>query len=108
MAITRCKHCGRKRDVGCMPTASCGVLAILGIVCGACFASTVVGVVLSQNPSWPRDAVRVGACVLGGIMGLFGIHYVPWTVEWLIAMCRPCPDCGKRRWSYPFTEGFGL
>ena len=36
------------------------------------------------------------------------VHYIPWTLEWLIAMAHKCPECGKRKWSYPFTEGFGL
>jgi hypothetical protein len=39
---------------------------------------------------------------------LLAVYFIPHTVEWLTAFLRRCPRCGSRRWSYPYTRGFGL
>lgn len=36
------------------------------------------------------------------------VMLVPQFIEWLVAMRTACPQCHKRRWSWPFTRGFGL
>ncbi len=50
----------------------------------------------------------IAAGIAAFIIGVLVVHYASRTLEWLIAMAHKCPECGKKKWSYPFTEGFGL
>lgn len=108
MALVECRICGFRGFVGCMPGATCGLLVIVGLIFGA-GASLGLAVRLGSSLSLllklPLIAV---ALIAGAVVGVFAVHFLPWTAEWLIAMCRRCPECGARKWSYPFTEGFGL
>jgi len=109
MAIVRCNTCGHKAVVGCMPTATCGVLVIAGLGVGAAIAGGFAApLLLREVAGWLRTPCLIGIFILGGIGGLFAMHYIPWTIEWLIAKCNRCPECGNRDWSFPYTEGFGL
>jgi hypothetical protein len=48
------------------------------------------------------------AAIIGAIAGGWLIQVVPWSLEYVLAYRHRCPQCGARRWSFPFTEGFGL
>jgi hypothetical protein len=108
MALVKCRDCDYETRVGCMPTATCGVLMLFGLSAGAGLAGILAARLLSTYSLWIRIPGAVVGFIIGGIAGVYGVHFVPWTVEWLMAMCRRCPECGKRKWSYPFTRGFGL
>ncbi len=90
-----------------MPIGTCGMLLIPGIV-----VAVPVGMltfdILKQYHILLGLAGGIVAGIAGFIIGTLVVHYIPWTLEWLIAMARRCPECGKKKWSYPFTEGFGL
>lgn len=91
-----------------MTTASCGLLVIFGLALGA---GSAFGLVQGLTADAERSARLVAALVAlvgGGFAGAMLIHYLPWSLEWLLAMSRRCPECGARNWSFPFTEGFGL
>ncbi len=91
-----------------MPTTSCGLLLIPGVSGGGGFLITIALAFLQPYSLWVKVPVAVVAGLLGAFVGVLTLHLVPWSFEWFLAMCHRCPDCGKRRWSFPFTEGFGL
>jgi hypothetical protein len=44
------------------------------------------------------------AAVIGGVL----LDLILQTIEWLVFAVRRCPRCRARRWSWGFTQGFGL
>jgi uncharacterized protein (DUF983 family) len=107
MAIVKCNNCGHKASVGFMPTTTCGMLLILPM--GAAVAGAIIATETAW-PSWGWLSLLVPAPVFAAIflVAACAVHYLPWTLEYLLVCWRKCPKCGKCRWSYPFTEGFGL
>jgi hypothetical protein len=104
MALIKCKKCGLKARVGFMPTASCGMVGLLGISAGlAC--CVIVFMYLLHDSSL---LLRVPLGIISFIVGFMAVEYIPLMAEWLIAFFHRCPQCGSRNWSFPFTEGFGL
>ena len=90
-----------------MPTTTCGMLLMPGF--GVAAASGIASFDYFQEVHVVgRMVIGLVAAVLGFILTLFAVHYIPWTFEWFIAMTRRCTGCKRRKWSYPFTEGFGL
>ena len=108
MALVKCKNCGHKGEVGCMPTATCGLLTVAGLAIGASLATGITSNLVKESATFVRILSWILGFIVCGVAGIFGIHYIPWTLEWVLAMCHQCPECGKRKWSFPFTEGFGL
>ena len=107
MAIVECKGCGTRRVVGFMPTTTCGLLLLPGF--GVAVASAAAGFDYFQEVHVAgRIFIGLLAAILGFILSVVAVHYIPWTLEWCIAMARRCAKCKRRRWSYPFTEGMGL
>ena len=90
-----------------MPTTSCGLLLVLPV--GAAGAAAVIATGRAW-PAWGWLSLLLPLPVFAAtfFVGAFAVHYVPWTLEYLLVCWRKCPECGARRWSYPFTEGFGL
>src|SRR5687768_13968233 len=99
MALTRCKRCGTEIAVGWMPTASCGMLLIPPLAW-----AIMLPFVLWDRIGWWSLTLPVPTFFVVAI----AIHFVPYTIEYALAFRRRCPNCGARRWSYPFTRGFGL
>ena len=107
MAVVKCNGCGIKRVVGFMPTTTCGLLLIPGF--GVAAASGFAGFDYFQEVHVVgRIFIALLAAMLGFLLCVIATHYIPWTLEWFIAMTHRCPGCRRRKWSYPFTEGFGL
>ena len=107
MALVQCKGCGIKRVVGFMPTTTCGLLLLPGF--GVAVASGLAGFdYFHEVHVAGRMIIGPIAAILGFLSWVAAVHYIPWTLEWCIAMTRRCPECKRRKWSYPFTEGFGL
>ena len=90
-----------------MPTSTCGMLSAPGFV-AAVFMSFHTFPIFKNYHDVFNIVAAVVAAVAVFITCIFAVHFIPWTLEWLIAMAHKCPECGKRKWSYPFTEGFGL
>jgi hypothetical protein len=57
-------------------------------------------------PWWWIIGVPVGAVV--GLGAVIAVRYALEAVEYLVFLPRKCPHCGKRRWSWGYTQGFGL
>jgi len=97
MALVRCKVCGVERAVGFMPPATCGLALI----------PASVGVLLSAVVGWPTlgfwAMLNVPVCVVV----LAVLHFVPWTIEYLLVARRGCPSCGEHGCHFPHTRGFG-
>jgi hypothetical protein len=99
MALIRCKACDAQFSVGLMPNSSCGILLIPAIL--AAFLSLPIG---WHFWSWASLLLPIPTFV--GTLIL--IHFIPWSIEYLLVCWRKCPKCSARKWSYPFTQGFGL
>lgn len=99
MALMKCRGCQSKFAVGFMPTATCGLLIIPAFV-----ITLMASFVIWRFVTWWALVLSIPAFFLA----LLGVHFIPWTCEYLFTFWRRCPRCGQRRWSYPFTEGFGL
>ena len=82
-----------------MPTTSCGLLLIPPLA-----IAMLMSLVGWQRLGWWSLILALPVFVLATL----AIHYVPLTLEYLWICWRKCPNCGRRKWSYPFTEGFGL
>lgn len=99
MALVRCKACGRQIQVGLMPTTTCGLLLLLPLS-----LALVTSILL-----WPRFGwLSLFLAVLVFLATRLLMDHVPRSLEYLWARRIRCPGCGQRKWSYPFTEGFGL
>lgn len=90
-----------------MPGTTCGMLVMFQI-------AIAIGLMLpfarklleGQSPWWWMLAVPL--LLLFSILGAYLLNLVLETIEWLLfCRCR-CENCGGRRWSWGFTEGFGL
>jgi hypothetical protein len=55
-----------------------------------------------------RMIIGLLAAIMGFLLWVVAVHYIPSSLEWCLAMTRRCPECKSRKWSFPFTEGFGL
>ena len=107
MALVKCKGCGTRRVVGFMPTTTCGLLLLPGFGVAVAFGFAGFGY-FQEVYVVGRIIIGLVAAILGFLLWVIAVHYIPWTLEWGIAMTRRCSECKRRSWSYPFTEGFGL
>jgi len=109
MALVKCKNCGFKTAVGFMPTTTCGILLAPAMVFGFFLSTFVLTGILKTYHLFYKILLGSILFITASFVGILACEYIPWTLEWLYAMIRhKCPDCGKRNWTYPFTEGFGL
>lgn len=108
MALVKCKNCNFKTAIGFMPTTTFGLFLIPGMVFGFFLSTTVLAGILKTYHLFYKILLGIVLFTAGSIAGLLAILYIPWTLEWLYVMRLKCPDCGHRKWTYPFTEGFGL
>ena len=108
MALIKCKKCDFRGTVGVMPNTSCGIIVIGGGVVGVMTGLGIVNPIIHELAQWIKIVVWIVVVPIMGFVGMILIHLIPWSVEWLLAMCHRCPECGSRKWSFPFTEGFGL
>jgi hypothetical protein len=99
MALVQCKECQEKYGIGFMPTASCSLLLYVP----ALIAVAVSWVLWDYTHWW---AVLWGICTFAATV--FGMNWIPLFIEYQMAKRNKCPKCGATKWSFPFTEGFGL
>ena len=122
----RCLECNYEEARGCLPTATCGLYAI-GLMGPA-------GAILALAADYVRSLVRSSSDATTGpgedsglgwwALLVFPVAILLWFVvlfivvlilnaileliEWLVFFRRRCPLCGRKRWSWGFTRGFGL
>lgn len=99
MALIRCRECAHEEATGCMPTTSCGLLVLPPLAATVYFAP-----VLWRTLGWLSLLVLPSLAVVL----MLGVHWIPYSLEYALAFRKKCPACGARRWSFPYTSGFGL
>ena len=102
----RCRRCDREEARGCLPSASCGLyMGFLG--------SFTLGLVFGVLRWSPIEALGWWSLLLIPVVGVAAmfagipLHIALCALEWLAFCLRKCLQCGARRWSWPFTRGFG-
>ena len=107
MAYARCGKCGNVIRSGPSPGQMSGLILIPAL--GAAIA---VFLIRFRHLAGRAFLLRfflsdlTAAAVLLGIIFLF--TYLPLIIEWIFITGKRCPSCGSRRWSFPFTKGFGI
>lgn len=121
----RCRACGREAEWGFLPSASCGMYGcgLLTLSVGCLWGVLKCVLYLAGDPRAPGQAAPVkpvpvpwwagviscGVVLVVVFVGMLVINFVIELIEWLaFARRRPCPKCGARRWSWGYTQGFGL
>ncbi len=95
MTLVRCRNCGEKVLFGCLPGAGASLLLLPAFVLalGAPFAL------------WPRLGVQALLLPLPVFLAaVLAARYGGWLIAYGLLQFRPCPACGRRQWSFPFTE----
>ena len=124
--LYRCLNCDHKEARGILPTVTCGIylFALVGLT-GGIFATalrlmrqhlqsaseTTRELDASTGFDWWAVLLIPLSMALGLALLLLGaliFNYILELTEWLVYCRRRCPKCRKRRWSWGFTEGFGL
>ena len=119
----RCKACGHEEARGLIPAASCGLyfFVIAGIGLGvillaihflkraatALHAQTTQPVQVGATPWW-LWVILVPASIVFLVLLTVAMNWFLELLEYLAYAGRKCPKCGKRKWSWGFTKGFGL
>ncbi|MCB9935997.1 MAG: hypothetical protein H6840_09925 [Planctomycetes bacterium] len=99
-----CKRCASKEGFGFLPTFSCGMLLVVhGGIASAAASFLSILLVRSQDSAWWWAAWPL-FFVVGFLLSVCLFE----LIEFLLIHLFKCPSCGARRWSWGFTEGFGL
>lgn len=100
-----CKNCGCR--IGEM-SAFDGPGSLLRLLCGALvFYLAAWGVRYGAVPLRPASLAL--AVVVGGLgvgLGALFWAFCPGFFFWWEHRKTPCPECGQRRWTWGFTEGW--
>ena len=70
---------------------------------GACYVDGP-----ASRPPWWAWFLLIPAFLVVAVLGMWLLDKLFSGIEWLAFSRRRCPRCGKRRWSWGFTRGFGL
>ena len=105
--IYKCKECGFSESRGVLPQTTCGLLLAIYIGISIGLIMTIVPRVFPDGLGWWW---LIGGPVVFTVAVLmsFVLSLLFETIEWLVFCRRKCPICEKRRWSWGFTQGFGL
>lgn len=123
--LYRCRNCKYEEARGFLPTVTCGMLlfaqmALIGGALVACLRYLKSSPQsISNAPETNSDAglgwwaiIVVPLFMAVGLMLLFFgamiLNLLLELIEWLAYCCRRCPKCSRRKWSWGFTNGFGL
>ena len=102
----RCRHCKHTEGRGFLPGVSCGLMSMT-------FAGVAGGLLLPLVwHFFPKLGwwwiLAAPLLVVGSFVGSYIIHELLAGIEWTAFCLRKCPQCGNRKWSWGFTQGFGL
>ena len=105
--IYKCRNCAHKEWRGILPATSCGMLLFLlmGIAAGLLAFILPKGFIQGLG-GWKWLAIPILPVAV--FLIAFIMNLVLEAIEWLAYCRRKCPQCGCRRWTWGFTEGFGL
>lgn len=116
--IYRCKACQYSEPRGFLPTVTCGLYLVFLAALFVGSLSLVQFLFRKQLPEpmqtspppldWIFWLILVPLSVLGTFLGGLFLHLVFSTIEYLAFARRKCPQCGNRRWTWGYTDGFGL
>lgn len=106
--IYRCKACNHTEERGFLPGVTCGLMmVVLASIAGGLF----LWLMRLLTPLLPLGWWWLLAAPLLLVAAVFGsllFDALLAGIEWLLFCLRRCPTCGARRWSWGFTQGFGL
>ena len=105
--IYTCKACGFSEGRRIRPSTACGMLLI--VYMGLAFAPllTIMRLIFPEGLGWWWLLGGPALFATSLIMSFF-IGFCVELIEWLLFCCRKCSICGKRKWSWGYTQGFGL
>lgn len=103
LMIYRCKGCHTNHVVRILPTATCGVTLLAHGSAASCVTILGCDDVAAIHTPWAWLASPVV-----WILTFTAIHYTLALAEFGFAHVFKCSACGACRWSWGFTEGFGL
>ncbi len=86
-----------------MPASTFGMLLIPTLLAGGFFAIVVQGLLAGKIGSWSW-LVALPAFIIGAL----ATYYAMELSDFLLVHFCSCPKCGKHRWSWGYTRGFGL
>lgn len=104
--IYKCRACQQTEGRGFLPGVSCGLM-IMGLagVAGGLLFSLLRFCTTSLGWWWVLAAPLL---LVASFFGAWLLHGLLAGIEWLLFCFRRCPNCRSRRWSWGFTQGFGL
>lgn len=105
--IYKCLDCEFREGRGVLPGVSCGILMLLEMGVATLLISFVARALLPDDLGWWWLLIAPVLFVLALPAGYL-VAVALAALEWLVFSLRRCPRCGARRWSFGFTEGFGL
>jgi hypothetical protein len=105
--VYRCQRCSHKEARGCLPTVSCGIY-LMGLVgMASAILAAVLPSVFPDGLGWWWLLAAPALLVLSVLLA-FPLNWLLELLEWLAFYWRKCPQCGQRKWSWGFVEGWGL
>jgi hypothetical protein len=105
--LYQCKACQNVEGRGVLPGTTCGLLIFgqMGIAGSAMMAP--VSKMLAGHSAW-WWVLATPSVLLLSLPAAYVLNLLLEAIEWLLfCRCR-CENCGGRRWSWGFTQGFGL
>lgn len=104
--IYKCRACQHTEARGFLPGVSCGLMImVLTGVAGGLLLFLLRFYTTSLGWWWLLAAPLL---VVASFVGSWLLHELLAGIEWLLFCFRRCPNCRFRRWSWGFTQGFGL
>jgi DNA-directed RNA polymerase subunit RPC12/RpoP len=102
-----CKNCGcRIGEMAAYSGLGCVLRLLCGVVPGYLVVLLVTNVVRHIRPAELALAVLCAGLLIWAYC-LFWV-FCPGFFSWWKHRKTPCPKCGQRRWTWGFTEGWGL
>ena len=105
--LYRCKCCQYSEGRGVLPGVTCGLFILAQMT----IAAFIVGALIPKGFLSGLGPWKWLGLPLLPVVAFFGALILNWlleAIEWLAFCLRKCPQCGKRRWSWGYTGGFGL
>ena len=117
--IYRCRTCQHEESRGYLPSVTCGFYPLFLLFLSAIYHIAAVPRYLRWVGAWPRSDEPVRgtwwgmliAAVVAITLTLVGavvLNFLLELVEYRAFVGRRCAVCGRRRWSWGYTQGFGV
>jgi hypothetical protein len=103
----KCKKCEHTEFRGILPGATCGVLLAANMGLSIALAETAIDHIFPSGLGY-WWLIAAPLLVVFSFFGAIAIQYLLSALEWLLFCLCACPKCKSRKWSFGFTQGFGL